>query len=390
MTVAAAYARVFPRSPSNQTQPDRPRMTAEPAPLAIDGGSPVRTAPWPAPDAVVPAEDTDPVGAFEVELADRLGLPAAAVIVCTDAAEAYRTALSILDPSARGDRLEVIVPDLLARPAADAAQDLGWTVVPGEVDADTAALSVRGLARGMSDQTGLVVVHHAFGHPAVMAELTRLANDRGVALVEDISGALGASFRGTEAGLMGAAAVLIGRPGDPITRGAAVIVPDPATAGRLRASVGAPDEDDVRVALAELRGLDEALHHRRQLAWELTFRLRGLRGVTALPHNRWVHHAYSRYVIRLRHLVWKRSQEDTLAALNAEGIPCEVACDAPLHQDAALLAPLSGDVRVGEDVYPIATRLPGELIAIPLAGDLTSRDMDQVADALRKIEAESL
>ncbi len=387
MTVAAAYARLLPMSPS---QPDRSRMTAEPAPLAIDGGAPVRTAPWPVPAEVTPSSDPNPVATFEAELAARLGLTAAAVIVCADAPEAYRLALSIIDPNARGDRTEVVVPDLLARQAADAAHDLGWTVVPGEVDADTAALSVRGLARAMGDRTALAVVHHTFGHPAVMAELARLANDRGVALVEDISGALGASFRGTEAGRMGAAAVLVGRPGDPITRGAAVIVPDEATAARLRPSAGVPDEDDVQGALAELRGLDEALHHRRQLAWELTFRLRGLRGVVALPHNRWVHHAYSRYVIRLRHLVWKRSQEDTVAALRAEGIPCEIACDAPLHQDAALLAPLSGDVRVGEDVFPIATRLPGELLAIPLAGDLTSRDMDQVADALRKIEAGSL
>ena len=365
-------------------------MTAEPAPLAIDGGAPVRTEPWPMPTASTPAEGARPVAAFEAELAARLGLAATSVIVCADAAEAYRLALSIIEPRTRGERSEVIVPDLLARQAADAARVLGWTVVPGEVDADTAALSVRGLARAMSDRTALAVVHHAFGHPAVMAELGRLANDRGVALIEDVSGALGASFRGTEVGLMSAAAVLVGRAGDPITRGAAVIVPDEGVATRLRPSVGAPNEDDLRVALAELRGLDETLHHRRQLAWELTFRLRGLRGVTALPHNRWVRHAYSRYVIRLRHLVWKRSQEDTVAALNAEGIPCEVACDTPLHQDGALLAPLIGDVRVGEDVFPLATRLPGELLAIPLAGDLTSRDMDQVADALRKIEAGSL
>ena len=58
--------------------------------------------------------------------------------------------------------------------------------------------------------------------------------------------------------------------------------------------------------------------------------------------------------------------------------------------DSDILGALPGDVRVGEDVFPIAARLPGELIALPLAGDLTSKDMDQVADALRKIEARSL
>jgi len=362
-------------------------MTAEPAPLAIEGGTPVRTAPWPALAEATPATDADPAAAFEAELAGRLGLPASTVIMCADAAEAYRTALSIAAP---GERNEVIVPSLLGREAADAARSLGWIVVPGEVDADSAALSVRGLARAMGERTTLAVVHQAFGHPAVMAELARLSAERGVSLVEDISGALGASFRGVEVGRIGASAVLIGRPGDPISRGACVIVPDEGVADRLRASVGTPDEEAVRVALSELRRLDETLQHRRQLAWELTFRLRGLRGVTALPHNRWVRHAYSRYVVRIRHLVWKRSLEGTLAALRAEGIPCEAACDSPLHLDADVLAPLSGDVRVGEDVFAIAARLPGELLAIPLAGDLTSKDMDHVADALRKIEAGSL
>ena len=167
-------------------------------------------------------------------------------------------------------------------------------------------------------------------------------------------------------------------------------MPDESVAARLRASVGTSDEEAARFALGELRRLDETLQHRRQLAWDLTFRLRGLRGVTALPHNRWVRHAYSRYVMRIRHLVWKRSLEDTLAALRAEGIPCEAACDSPLHLKPDVIASLSGDVRVGEDVFPIAARLPGELLAIPLAGDLTSKDMDHVADALRKIEAGSL
>lgn len=365
--------------------------TAPPASLAIDGGTPVRSAPWPEASEVAPADDTDPVAAFESALAERLELPASAVIMCADSAEAYRLALSILEIGARN---EVVVPSLLERDAADAARALGWTVVPGEVDADSAALSVRGIARATGERTAMAVIRHPFGHPAVMTEINRLALERGLAVVEDISGALGASFRGTSAGAMGHAAVFVGREGDPITRGACVVVWDGPTADRLRASATPPRNEDAAVALAELRALAETLEQRRHLAWELTYRMNprggGPRGVTPLPHGRWVRHAYARYVVRLRSLVWKRSLEDTTAAIRAEGIPCEPACDAPLHLDPAILEALSGDVRVGEDVFPIATRLPGELIAIPLAGDLTSKDMDQVADALRKIEARSL
>lgn len=365
--------------------------TDDATPLAIDGGTPVRSTPWPAPSEVTPAQDGDPVAAFESTLAERLELPASAVIMCADAAEAYRTALSILDLGARN---EVVVPSLMERDAADAARALGWTVVPGEVDADSGALSVRGIARATGERTAMAVVGHPFGHPAVMTEINRLATERSLAVVEDISGALGASFRGASTGRMGHAAVFAGREGDPITRGVCVIVSDGPTAARLRASATPPSTTDAAVALAELRGLDETLKQRRQLAWELTFRMNprggGPRGITPLPHNRWIRHAYARYVVRLRGLVWKRSLEDTIAALRAEGIPCEQACDEPLHLDPGILEQLSGDVRVGEDVFPIASRLPGELIAIPLAGDLTSKDMDQVAEALKKIEARSL
>lgn len=362
-------------------------MTDEPAPFAIDGGTPARSAPWPQPIEVTPATDGDPVAVFEATLAERLDLHAGAVVMCGTPDEAYRAALSLVQP---GERNEVVVPALLERDGAEAARDLGWTVVPGEVDADTAALSVRGIARAMGDRTAMALVRHPFGHPAVMGEIDRLARERGLLVVEDVSGALGASFRGTPVGRLGAAAVLVGREGDPITRGAAVVLPDASVAARVRSERAEPSEDGARVALAELRALDDVLTQRRQLAWELTFRLRGLRGVAALPHNRWVRHAYSRYVVRLRGLVWKRSLAETIDALRAEGIPCEPACDEPLHLDPVILQPLSGDVRVGEDVFPTATRLPGELIAIPLAGELTSKDMDDVAAALRKIEARTL
>ncbi len=362
-------------------------MPDEPAPLAIDGGAPARSAPWPPVAPLAAATDTDPVAAFEATLAERLDLPAASVVMCADAPTAFRAALSVV---ATGERNEVIVPSLLERDAADAARAVGWAVVPGEVDADTGALSVRGIARAMSERTAFAVVRHPFGHPAVMTELNRLAGERGVAIVEDVSGALGASFRGAPAGRMGTLAVFAGRQGDPITGGACVIVADEEIAARLRATAAPPTADEIRLPLAQLRDLDAALEHRRHLAWELTFRLRGLRGVTPLPHGRWIRHAYARYVVRLRGLVWKRSLDETLAALRAEGIPCERACDDPLHLDPTILDALPGDVRVGEDVFPIAARLPGELIALPLAGDLTSKDMDLVADAFRKIEARSL
>ncbi len=148
------------------------------------------------------------------------------------------------------------------------------------------------------------------------------------------------------------------------------------------------------MALAELRALPATLEARRQLAWELTFNLRGMRAVVGMPHGRWVHHAYDRYVIRLRSLLWKRTLEDTVAAIRAEGVPCEVAIRAEggpsLHLDAAVQRELVGDERLDEAHFAAAARLPSELIAIPLHPNLTSKDMDEIAQVLRKVERWSL
>jgi dTDP-4-amino-4,6-dideoxygalactose transaminase len=273
----------------------------------------------------------------------------------------------------------------------EAARAGGWRIIPGELEADTGALSSRGLARAASDRVGLALAAHAFGHPATMTELHRMAQDRQIPIVEDISGALGASFRGAPAGRMGHVAVMACSPGDPVSRGAFVIFADAASGERARGvrTVPLPDED-AAVALAEVRRLDEELLWRRRLAWELNFGLRGAKAVSAMAHGRWIHHAYRCYVVRLRGILWKPSVEDTVAAIRAEGVPCEVACHAPLHLDPSVLAALPGDVRVGEDVFPVAARLPGELIAIPLHSNLTSKDMDQVAAVLRKVEARSI
>jgi len=116
-----------------------------------------------------------------------------------------------------------------------------------------------------------------------------------------------------------------------------------------------------------------------------------------MPHSRWIHHAYDRYVIRLRALLWKRSIEDTVAAIRAEGVPCEVACAPSLHLDPGVRAALSAlaratgmpggeDNRINDTHFASAGRLSRELIAIPLHANLTSKDMDDVAQVLRKVE----
>lgn len=375
-------------------------MTDEATPLAVDGGAPVRTRPYPAPPVLAPADDPAPVRALEEEFAALLGVPGSAVFAFGSHEGAWAAALAAAGvgaPSSDGPG-EIVVPALLGAPLAAATRAAGAVPVPADVESDLATLSARGAVRALSDRTRAIGVAHAFGHPAAMIELTMVAEQRGLPIVEDASGAIGAAHRGRPAGTLGAAAVFALGAGHVLTAGAPalperaalLVVPDPARADTAAiaatAAIDPLDEARAAIALGELRALPATLEARRQLAWELTFALRGMRGIVGMPHARWVRHGYDRYVLRLRGLLWKRSLDETIEALRAEGIPAEAACGPSLHHDAAVRAALPGDARLDDEHFPAATRLPDELIAIPLHANLTSKDMDEVAQALRRIE----
>ena len=81
--------------------------------------------------------------------------------------------------------------------------------------------------------------------------------------------------------------------------------------------------------------------------------------------------------------MWKRSLEDTIEALLAEGIDCEAA-----------YRPFSDSNKKNVDSssfeYPVANRLPKESIALPLHGGMDYQDIEKILTGLRKIEAVSI
>ena len=370
--------------------------TDAPEALAIDGGGPPRSTPFPARLIPEPASDDNPIQTLEAEFASYVGLEPSAAIAIADYGSACTLALTALgvDTSPGG---EVVVPALRATRLASVLRDAGLTLVPAEVEADTANLGTRGLAKALGDNTRLVASVHAFGHPITANDVERVIDQHNIPLLEDASTAVGASYRFRPTGTLGAAAIFDFAEPHLITAGghggAMLILQDPAQATAARserdAGSGSIDEVAARIALSELRGAADELAVRRQLAWELTFDLRARKGVSGMAHSRWVMHAYDNYVARIRGLLWKRPLDETIAALIAEGIPCEVAFAPSLHSDPDVVATLGDDARLDEAGFPVASRLPNEAIALPLHGAMTDREISDIAHALEKLEAAS-
>ena len=359
--------------------------------LAIDGGSPVRDTAFPQYVAPAPADDAEPIEAFEAELTTAYAGQRIA-IACGSRLEALALAIAAV----RITEGEIVVPTLRGDTAAEAVISAGLTAVPGDVDPEAVNLSARGFARAKSETTKGVIVTHAFGHATTMTDIVRLTENESVAIIEDISESLGASFAGNPVGGLGHAAALGFGDGHILAgcSGAAggVVLVGEAAADEVRAArdsqASALHPDAFAVALSELRESDHSLQLRRDAAWQLTEQLRRIRGVQKMSHGRWIRHGYDSYVIRLRSMLWHRSVADTVTALQAEGIPCQQALATSLHRDPRIRQSLGdGDTRLTDRNFTTTAKLPEELIAIPLAGVDHPSDVADIVAALRKIEA---
>lgn len=179
--------------------------------LAIDGGTPVRTAPFPAwphvPEAgrraVARVLESGHINywtgtecrAFESEYAAHLGVPhALAVANGTLALEIALRALGV----GMGD--EVIVPSRTFIATAASVVAVGATPVVADIDPETNALTPLTIAQALTPRTRAVIVVHLGGYPADMAGILELTAQLGLKVVEDCAQAHGATIAGQPVG----------------------------------------------------------------------------------------------------------------------------------------------------------------------------------------------
>ena len=120
---------------------------------------------------------------------------------CTSAIHLTLQALGI------GPDDEVIVPECTWIASASNITHVGATTVFADVDANTWCMSAKGLEKAISPRTKAVIVVDLYGNMPDMNVLRQIADEHGVALIEDAAGALGSVFRQKKAGSFGIASV---------------------------------------------------------------------------------------------------------------------------------------------------------------------------------------
>jgi dTDP-4-amino-4,6-dideoxygalactose transaminase len=280
------------------------------------------------------------------------------------------------------------------------------------IDSDLVAEATADLARGGVDARrwlprqgvrepgrlkGLLPVD-AFGQPADFDPLRETAGRHGLVLIEDSAEALGATYKGKPAGMLGEAGVFGFYPNKQVTTGEGGVVvterDDWASMIRsLRNQGRAPgdtwlehtylgynyrlDELSAALGVVQMRRLDELLRRRAEVAEWYEERLAEIPGVELLPlAPTTTRVSWFVYVVRLDRAVDRGS---LATRLGAQGIPTRPYFT-PIHLQRYFVEAFG--YRPGD--FPVAEDLGERSLALPFSGVMTEAQVDRVCRALRE------
>ncbi|GAA4021136.1 DegT/DnrJ/EryC1/StrS family aminotransferase [Hymenobacter glaciei] len=335
-----------------------------------------------------------PVAQFVGELGEYLG--GAHVIPCANGTDALTLALMSLNLPAGA---EIIVPAFTYVATLEAAALLGLRPVLAEVQPDTFNLAPAAVAAALTPRTGAIIAVHLFGQCADLQALRALATRHGVALIEDNAQAIGATFQfeSGETAFAGAVGEVgttsffpsknLGCLGD----GGALTARDPVRAALLRqlANHGQSQKyyhqriglnsrlDTLQAALlsVKLRQLPHNTAARQAVAARYDAGLAAVPGLILPARDPRSTHVYHQYTIQVAEADRRDDLQNHLRRL---GVPTMIYYPLPIHAQPAYVYL---GYRAGQ--FPVADRLCGAVLSLPIHPLLTAEQQDYIIGSIR-------
>jgi dTDP-4-amino-4,6-dideoxygalactose transaminase len=329
---------------------------------------------------------------FESEFARYCGVGhCAGVGNGTDALELALAGLGI------GPGDEVIVPTNTFVATAEAVCSVGATVRFVDVLPGTLLLDPAAVTAAIGPSTAAIIAVHLFGQMADMVTLCAVAEQHGLALIEDAAQAHGAEFAGRRCGSWGTVATFSFYPGKNLGAlgdGGAVVSDDAELIARVRqlANHGRSDLDrhacvvsgrnsrldtlQAAVLLAKLPGLDDG--NRSRAAMMERYR-------AGLPS--WCEpveqHPDARSVYHLA-VIQVPDRDAVIRMLDTAGIGWGIHYPVPCHRQPAFA--VSGHRRLsGNERLPVAEAAADRIISLPLFPTLDADHAHRVCEVLARV-----
>jgi dTDP-4-amino-4,6-dideoxygalactose transaminase len=390
--------------------------------LAINGGDPVRTAPFPAwpifdereVEAVTEVVRSGKWGSLvgdkvkQFEDAFATYQQAKYGICVVNGTAALQIALRALGIGA-GD--EVITSSYTFVATPNAALSLGSVPVFVDINADTYLIDPHKIEEAITERTRAIMPVHLFGCPADMDAIMDIAHRHNLAVVEDACQAWGAEWNGRRVGAIGQLGAFSFQASKNISagEGGIILTNDDQleemvwslhNVGRRR---GGEWYEHVRVGwnyrmtewqgailLVQLTRLAEHTALRDRNARYLQVQLQQIPGIRSQKIDpRVTSHAWHVFMIRYASEAFGgMSRDEFLMALNSEGIPCGPGYSPLTHSKAIVEAFQHLGVEEGPRPCPIAEHV-SLTEAVYLTQNLllgTREDMDSIVEAIAKIQ----
>jgi len=332
---------------------------------AIDGGTPVRAAPFPPRRLLGPEEKAAAAAvfdeaiesgeafgyggprerAYEREFAESLGGGFAKAV--NSGTSAVLAALAALEPACGS---EVVVPPISDPGGVMPVAMLNCVPVPADADGRGFNAGPEQVAAAVTERTRAIVVAHIMGEPADMAGIGEVARARGLPVVEDAAQAHGATLDGRPVGTFGDIAAFSTMSGKHYATGAQggmVFTRDESLYWKARRFMdrgkpfGPPsgplavgETSNVRLGLnlnsdelaaaigrVQLARLPEIVRRRREVAAGVAAGIAGLGAVAPGELVAGAEASYWRLRLRVRAEALRVDKDGFAAAVAAEGIP---------------------------------------------------------------------
>ena len=273
----------------------------------------------------------------------------------------------------------------------------GATVRLVDVRPDTATIDPDEIAAAVTQRTKAIVPVHLYGRVAEMDAILAIAAEQGLAVIEDACQAHGARYGGRRAGTLGTASAFsfypaknLGACGD----AGAVVTNDPEVddAVRLLRNYGQREKyrhevigfncrlDTIQAAIlrVKLRHLDAWNARRIESAAAYTDLLAHAQVVTP-AHAERAMHVWHLYVI-------ESDARDALRdGLQEHGVDTGVHYPIPIH-----MQPACRSFGYSAGSFPVAERLAGRILSLPLFPELTRAQIEYVAERVRELSERDL
>ncbi len=298
---------------------------------------------------------------------------------------------------------EIITTPLSYITTAYAASEAGLKIVFADIDPYTFTLDPQSVRQALSPHTIAIVPVHLYGQPADMAALLRLAQEAGVAVIEDMCQSQSATYLGTDGlthyvgseSLFACTSFYCGKIVGGIDDAGAIFTHEPDLLPLLR---GGRDqgrasgqrywheqfgwkfrlgEFNAAVISLQLGYLAQWITRRRQIAAAYTNGLVDLEGLTLPFEAPGRRHVYYKYPVLLP---TSRERERLEQQLRERGVETEriyphLICDQPWYAQGKLPNRVE-EIRVARSVV-------GRLLCLPMHEQLTDGEVDRVVRAVR-------